>query len=105
MDRFPDAFERFERDVDINNFESYRQLAIAFSYWAGRRWRDSYLQNLALKREAERIGIKGEIPFYYKRRIQYQISKATWRHETVIVKGKSQDRYRDLRTGRFIKKP
>jgi hypothetical protein len=29
----------------------------------------------------------------------------SWRHENVTVKGKSQDRYRDLSTGRFIKKP
>jgi hypothetical protein len=28
-----------------------------------------------------------------------------WRHEIIKVKGKLQNRYRDLRTGRFIKKP
>jgi hypothetical protein len=29
----------------------------------------------------------------------------SWRHEVVSVKGRSQDRYRDLKKGRFIKKP
>jgi hypothetical protein len=101
MDRFPEAFRRFEQDVDISNIESFRELAYAFSYWAGKRWVDSYGQNIALRREAQRIGIRIEIPSYHQRQIQYQ----TWRHETVIVRGKSQDRYRDLQTGRFIKKP
>jgi len=53
---------------------------------------------------AEKIGIKGEIPAYHKRQIQYY-STVTWKYETVTVKGKSQDRYRDLKTGRLIKKP
>jgi hypothetical protein len=38
MDRFPEAFERFEKDVDISNIKSYSELAYAFSYWAGKRW-------------------------------------------------------------------
>jgi hypothetical protein len=54
---------------------------------------------------AEKIGIKGEIPAYHKRQVQYHFPKATWRHETITVKDKSQNRYRDLQTGRFIKKP
>ena len=29
----------------------------------------------------------------------------TWRCETVTVRGKSQSIYRDIKTGRFIKKP
>src|SRR5512136_2327899 len=32
-------------------------------------------------------------------------NSASWRHEVVNVKGRSQNRYRDLKTGRFIKKP
>ena len=31
--------------------------------------------------------------------------QTVWRHETLTVKGKLQSRYRDLKTGRFIKKP
>lgn len=105
MDRFPEAFRRFEQVVDVNRFENYRQLAYAFSYWSGKRWVDSYKQNLALKREAYKIGIEGEIPAYHKRQVQAYFQQTTWRHETVTVKGKSQTRYRDLETGRFIKKP
>ena len=30
---------------------------------------------------------------------------ASWRYEVVNVKGNCQDRYRDLKTGCFVKKP
>ena len=33
VDLFPEAFKRFERVVDISRFDSYRELAYAFSYW------------------------------------------------------------------------
>jgi hypothetical protein len=104
-DKFPEAYKRFEQVIDLRSFESYRQLAYAFSHWAGKRWVDSYAQNRALKREAQRIGIIGEIPAYHKRQFQYHFPEITWRHETIKVKGKSQERYRDIKTGRFIKKP
>jgi len=42
MDRFPEAFDRFERVVDLRSFRSGRELKYAFSHWAGRRWIDSY---------------------------------------------------------------
>ena len=105
MDRFPEAFRRFERLVDMKSFRSYRELAYGFSHWANKRWIDSHKQNVALKREAEKRGYRDtKIPAYFER--QKQVStKRTWRRETVNVRGKSQNRYRDLRTGRFIKKP
>ena len=104
MDRFPEAFERFEQVVEIDRFESYRELASAFRHWASRRWVDSYRQNLALRREAEKRGFRdARIPTYFRRpRVS---AERTWRRETVTVRGKPQVRYRDLMTGRFIKKP
>ena len=105
VDRFPEAFRRFEQVVDVSRLESYRQLAYAFSYWAGGRWVDSYLQNFALKREAEKRGFRdARTPIYFGKQHQ-AFATRTWRHETVTVRGKSQYRYRDLSTGRFIKKP
>jgi len=104
MDKFPEAFARFEQRVPIDQFESYRELAYAFTHWAGRRWIDSYAQNVALRREAEKRGFRDtRIPAYFRRP---QVSaRQTWRYETVTVRGKPQVRHRDLRTGRFIKKP
>jgi hypothetical protein len=105
MDRFPETFERFEQVVDIYSFRSYRELAYAFSHWAGGRWVGSYLQDLALRREAEKLGFRvARIPMYLGRQSRVSYS-GTWRHEIVTVRGKSQDRYRDLTNGRFIKKP
>ncbi len=67
MDRFPEAFRRFEQDVDVDDFENYQQLAYAFSHWAGKRWIDSYKQNLALKREGKRLGFENaKLPSYFK---------------------------------------
>lgn len=54
--------------------------------------------------EARRLGI----PVFVERRPVahvYGRTAVTWRHKVVTGKGKSQNRYRDLRTGRFIKKP
>jgi hypothetical protein len=104
VDRFPEAFERFEQVVDVRGFRSYRQLAYAFTHWAGRRWIDSYAQNVALRREAEKRGFKvARIPKYFRKP---QVSaRRTWRYETVTVRGKPQVRHRDLKTGRFVKRP
>jgi len=55
-DKFPEAFEKFERVIDISRFDSYRELAYSFSHWAGRRWVDSYNQNFALRKEARKRG-------------------------------------------------
>jgi hypothetical protein len=104
MDRFPEAFDRFEKLVDLRSFRSGRELKYAFSHWAGRRWVDSYLQNKALGIEAKKRGFE-DIPLpRYSRRPRFHV-KRTWRRETVTVRGKPQPRYRDLSTGRFIKKP
>jgi hypothetical protein len=66
------------------------------------RWVDSDLQELALKTEAKKIGFDVALPDFFKGETVNYTSQ-TWRHETVVVKGESQDRYRDLKTGRFIK--
>jgi hypothetical protein len=104
VDRFPEAFRRFEEVVDVRRIDSFRQLKLAFASWAGWKWLDTYMQNRALAVEAWRLGI----PVLVDKRPSFHMygrKTATWRHEIVTVKGKSQTRYRDLKTGRFIKKP
>lgn len=111
MDRFPEAFERYEQQVDIRRIESYRQLTLTFRWWAGEKWKGTVKQWDALNREARRLGF--EVPRYYQERralwhrsyTHEQYHVPTWRHEVINIKGKSQNRYRDLKTGRFIKKP
>jgi hypothetical protein len=104
VDRFPEAFRRFEEVVDVRRIESFRQLRLAFASWAGWKWNDTYLQNRALAIEARKLGI----PDFVERRPVARFhgrTAVTWRHEVVTVKDKSQVRYRYLKTGRFIKKP
>jgi len=104
MDKFPEAFSRFEEVVDVNRIDSFRQLRLAFASWAGWKWRGTYMQNRALAVEARKLGI----PVFIERRPTANVKRrfaVKWRHEVIKVKGKLQNRYRDLRTGRFIKKP
>ena len=104
MDRFPEAFHRFEKVVDLRSFRSGRELKYAFTHWAGRRWVDSYKQNIAFRREAEKRGFVDTRLERYSKHPQFIVIQ-TWKLETVTVRGKSQVRYRDIKTGRFIKKP
>ena len=109
MDRFPEAFQRFKRVVDTDRIESFRQLTLAFGSWAGQKWQETPMQMMALKAEAKRLGIS--IPAQGRpvgRRGVAHVPErktVTWRHEVVTVRGSSQSRYRDLGTGRFIRKP
>jgi hypothetical protein len=33
LDRFPEAFRRFEEVVDVDRIESYRQLKLTYASW------------------------------------------------------------------------
>jgi hypothetical protein len=59
LDKFPEAFKRFEEVVDVSKIKSFQQLKLAFSHWAGKKWKETPLQVEALKREAFRLGIAG----------------------------------------------
>ncbi len=68
MDKFPEAFKRFEKVVDVSKIKSFQQLLTAFSLWAGRKWKDSPLQREALKVEAVRLGLLPPVPLEEYRR-------------------------------------
>jgi hypothetical protein len=96
VDKFPEPFKRFEKDVDISEIKSFRQLKLEIASWMSEKWKDTSAQNRALSVEARKRGIPVErayVPF------------VSWRHETVLARGKGQARYRDLKSGRFIRKP
>ncbi len=105
MDSFPEAFERFEYDVDIGQFESYHELTLAFRYWAGERWVGSRRQWEALNQEAENLGF--EPPDFIREELAERrgYSRGSWRKETLNFRGRARMVYRDIKTGRFIKKP
>jgi len=105
LDSFPEAFERFESDVDIGQFESYHQLTLDFRWWAGERWRGTRRQWEALNIEAENLGF--EVPDFVREELEESrsYSRSSWRREVISLRGKGRRIYRDLKTGRFIKKP
>jgi hypothetical protein len=106
LDSFPEAFERFESDVDIGQFESYHQLTLAFRHWAGERWVGSSSQWDALNAEAENVGF--ESPDFIREELEGNrrySRRYSWRRDTVNFRGKARSVYRDIKTGRFIKKP
>jgi hypothetical protein len=110
MDKFPEAFKRFEQMVDVERIESFRQLRLAFASWAGQKWHDTPLQLNALAVEARKQGIpvavQGRHSAHRRGFAHFPSRRAvSWRHEVVTVKGHYQNRYRDQKTGRFIKKP
>jgi hypothetical protein len=95
LDKFPEAFRRFERQVrDVDDIRDYQELKLQFMKWAGERWKETPKQTTALAIEARKKGIP-----------LISVRTREWRGEIVLVRGKAQGRYRDLRSGRFIKKP
>jgi hypothetical protein len=109
-DRFPEAFERFERVVNIDRFRSYYELALAFQSWAGQNWKGSAKQWEALDREAKNSGFYPTNSYQGIRRKRgytdfYERPNQTRRGESGILRGRARSVYRDIKTGRFIKKP
>jgi hypothetical protein len=106
LDNFPEAFERFKSDVDIGRFEFYHELTLAFGWWAGERWRGTSRQWGALNEEAENLGF--EPPDFIREELEdnRRYSRGySWRKEEFSLRGRARSVYRDIKTGRFIKRP
>jgi hypothetical protein len=80
MDKFPEAFNRFEEDVETDNLESAQELISEFAFWAGKRWINSRAQLEAIKREAKKLGFDITLPTWVKK-------KDYWRfpHKAIIT--------------------
>jgi hypothetical protein len=108
---FQEAFDRMERATNSRECKSLDELRLVAKSYFGSKWYPTHRQQYALKDEAR---IRGYFEKFqenkvrhpqYARRQPYSYARQKWRQETVTVKGKTQVRYRDLKTGRFIKKP
>jgi len=56
VDKFPEAFSRFERIMHAEKVENFRQLEMMFAEWAGSKWTPTSRQREALKIEASKRG-------------------------------------------------
>jgi hypothetical protein len=89
-------------------------LLLSFQWWASDKWVGSPRQWKTFSIEARRLGF--EVPRFVRTEIreshgyvshvpEARPKARTWRHEVVKVRGTNQSRYRDLKTGQFVKKP
>jgi len=112
---FEEAFDRLEKYTNVRSCRSLDELRLVAERFFGDKWYPTDRQKEALIDEAERRGYferweelrkekEKELSWYAQSQPQVT-AKRTYRHETVIVRGKPQVRYRDVKTGRFIKKP
>jgi hypothetical protein len=103
MDEFPEAFKRFEKDNPTREINSYTQLQFQMMNWAGSRYIASNKQERALKIEAVKRGIPLE-----GKRTEYREPTRMEKMGIISTKftraGKEQTRYRDLKSGKFVRK-
>ena len=85
--------------------------SLSFRWWAGEKWKGTGRQWEALNTEAENLGFN--VPDFYKEAIREKRysefnereKTPTWRKVTISIRGVKSSRFRDLKTGRFVKKP
>lgn len=108
---FQEAFDRLERKTNSRECKTFDELRLVAKSYFGSKWYPTNRQLYALIDEARRRGyfgrfIENRVSYpSYSQRQPYRYAKKIWRHETVTVRGKKQLRYRDVKTGRFIKRP
>jgi len=108
---FQEAFDRMERDTNSRDCRTLAELRLLAERYFGDKWYPTNRQLEALEDEARRRGYfdrwerRKDVIQWYARRQPQVSAERTWRREIVTVRGKPQVRHRDLRTGRFIKKP
>lgn len=56
-DKFPEAFNRFCKVVNVKKIKDWKQLRLAFGSWAGRKWLPTGKQLDGLAIQARRLGI------------------------------------------------
>jgi len=103
LDKFPEAFRRFENVVDVERIRTLRELELAFGSWAGHKWKPTLRQSVALAYEARRlrIPIRPQVPSLFTQKRE----TPTWRVEYIKVRGTARKIYRNTKTGQFIKTP
>ena len=82
-EKFPEAFNRYEDDVDTSRIRSFQHLLLSFDMWGGKRFYPTEKQLKALAIEADKRGIPPVMQVEYRR------------------KGKLYTGWRNILTGRW----
>ncbi len=104
MDKFPEAFRRYEDKVDVDKKWTFQQLLTSFSEWGKDKWIESKKQKKALAIEADLIGIKP----HEKQEIRFEEKLISYVNKygtqvTYTQKARIQVAFRNLITGRYEK--
>jgi len=88
LDKFPEAFKRFEtkEEIDYNKIDDSNDLMRKFQYWQNRRC--SPKQRMVIRQIAEDKGIK--ITRYRPRRRKEERERIRRHYTVVTIKGKSR---------------
>jgi len=88
MDKFPEAFRRFEQsDVDISDVRDSNDLIRKFRYWLNRG--TTTKQDECIRKEARRLGIKIVKPLGISERLEIPREKLKRHYTTHKVRGKT----------------
>lgn len=104
MDRFPEAFSRYEEKVEVSDKWTFQKLLTSFREWGKDKWKDSRPQKRALAVEAEVRGIKPkeEIEITYDEKIISYINKYG-KEISYLREARTQKLMRNVLTGKFEK--
>lgn len=89
MDKFPEAYRRFEQAVNTKGVKEFAQIELMFSGWAGKKWRPTQKQSLALAREADKRNIKNVTvtEWVVKSKHRRLTASARWNRRAIIGSG------------------
>ena len=89
MDKFPEAFRRFEQsDISIKNVRDSDDLIRKFRYWLNRG--TTTKQDLALRKEAKRLGIRIKKPLGISEKLKIPREELKRHYTHVTIRGKTR---------------
>lgn len=104
MDKFPEAFERYEDKIETKDIKTFNQLQVSFKQWAKSKGTMTKKQRRALAIEGKE---KLKIAPAEKVRIVYEEKKISYYRKDKLIeyirKAKIVEMTRDVITGRFMK--
>ncbi len=103
MDKFPEAYARYEDSVDTSGLKTFNQLMNSFSSWGGKRWAGTPKQIKALGIEAKKKGFDTS----RRKKVVYEEKEITYTTKTgktvsYTRAGYIANKYYDIVTGQFV---
>jgi hypothetical protein len=91
MDKFPEAFNRYEERVDVNDLQSASELISSFANWQGYNPTKQQINALAVESIKKKLGFDWTIPKWVKKKdywMFYGARQNTQKWKTVVQSGR-----------------